>query len=409
MRIALVNETRPRRVGGIETYLDQLVPALVARGHDVAFLYEAAGGSSDQTIQIGSTVPQWSAGQQERTRALESLSSWKPDFIFMHSRIHDELRAGLLKIAPVIYFAHNFYSTCISGLKRHAFPQTRPCQKVFSSACLAHYFPRRCGGLNPLTMFRSYRSVSEWLSGLRDVAGIVVASSYMAAEYRRHGFEGRVHVIGLPVGQGAETPQRDLPRLQSEPLRLLFMGRIETYKGGMTLLGALPFVRARLQRRIELTFAGDGPERGRWEAHANSIVPGEPGIEVKFAGWLSGPDLSKLIEASDLLVLPSVWPEPFGLVGLEAGAYGLPTVAFDVGGISDWLAEGVNGHLAPGNPPTAQGFAQAIYRCVVDPAHFALLRDGARKSLERFTMARHLEKLENVVLALNASQKGTSA
>jgi glycosyltransferase involved in cell wall biosynthesis len=396
MRIAVLIGTR-HRIGGTQTYVERVIPALVARRHNVAFLYESDGGARDQSLQIGSEVPQWHAGQRERARALESLCNWKPDFIFLHTSIQDELRAGLLNIAPVIFFAHDCHSTCVSGQKRHAFPQTRPCQKVFSPACLAHYFPRRCGGLNPVTMFQSYHSVSKWLRGLRDFAGIVVASNYMAAEYRRHGFEGRVHVVGYPgppVRNGADTLERNLPPDQSEPIRLLFMGRMYDYKGGMTLLDALPFLRARLQRTIHLTFAGDGRERGRWEAHGKSIVRGDTGIEVKFAGWLSGPDLTKVMEASDLLVLPSLWPEPFGLVGLEAGAYGLPTVAFNVGGISDWLVEGVNGHLAPGNPPTTQGLAEALSRCVVDQAHFANLRDGAGKSLERFTMARHVEKLE---------------
>ena len=394
MRLAVLIGTR-YRIGGVETYVERVIPALVARGHDVAFLYESDGGAGHQTLQIGSDVPQWHAGQRERATALESLCNWKPDFIFLHTSIHDELRTGLLNIAPVIFFAHDFYSMCISGLKRHAFPQMRPCQKVFSPACFAHYFPRRCGGLSPVTMFQNYQSVSKWLRVLRDFAGIVVASNYMAAEYRRHGFE--VHLVGLPaapVRNGADTPKRNLPPDQSGPIRLFFMGRMYDYKGGLTLLDALPFLRARLQRTIHLAFAGDGPERGRWEAHGKSIVRGDTGIEVKFAGWLSGPDLTKVMEASDLLVLPSLYPEPFGLVGLEAGACGLPTVAFNVGGISDWLVEGVNGHLAPGSPPTAQGLAEAISRCVVDQAHFANLRDRAYKSLERFTMARHLEKLE---------------
>ena len=53
--------------------------------------------------------------------------------------------------------------------------------------------------------------------------------------------------------------------------------------------------------------------------------------------------------ASDLLVVPSVWPEPFGSVGPAAAQHGIPAAAFAVGGIPQWLHEGVNGHLADGN------------------------------------------------------------
>ena len=115
MRLAVLIGTR-YRIGGVETYVERVIPALVARGHDVAFLYESDGGAGHQTLQIGSEVPQWHVGQRERATALESLCNWKPDFIFLHTSIHDELRAGLLNIAPVIFFAHDFYSMCRSGM-----------------------------------------------------------------------------------------------------------------------------------------------------------------------------------------------------------------------------------------------------------------------------------------------------
>ena len=50
-------------------------------------------------------------------------------------------------------------------------------------------------------------------------------------------------------------------------------------------------------------------------------------------------------------MVPSIWPEPFGQVGPEAGLYGVPAAAFAVGGTPSWLTDGVNGRLAPGDPP----------------------------------------------------------
>ena len=82
---------------------------------------------------------------------------------------------------------------------------------------------------------------------------------------------------------------------------------------------------------------------------------------------------------SDLLVVPSTWPEPFGLIGPEAGLHRLPAAAFAVGGIPEWLSDGVNGRLAPGDPPSAAGLARAIVECVRDPAELARLRNGARE------------------------------
>ena len=103
-----------------------------------------------------------------------------------------------------------------------------------------------------------------------------------------------------------------------------------------------------------------------------------------------------------LVAVPSIWDEPFGLVGLEAMAHSLPVVAFDVGGISEWLTGGETGLLVPRRDTHA--FARALD---------ALLRDseraremgaaGARLLREHFSQAAHLNRLED---ALGLSTSG---
>ena len=95
--------------------------------------------------------------------------------------------------------------------------------------------------------------------------------------------------------------------------------------------------------------------------------------------------------------MPSLWPEPFGLVGLEAARHRLPVAAFAVGGIPDWLRPGVNGYLAPGDPPTARGLADAIIACLKDPETHARLRDGAGRVAAEFSLDRHMDALMRVL------------
>jgi glycosyltransferase involved in cell wall biosynthesis len=116
-------------------------------------------------------------------------------------------------------------------------------------------------------------------------------------------------------------------------------------------------------------------------------------VRVEFAGWVSRARLDELYAESDLLVFPSLWPEPFGLAGPEAGLRGVPVAAFDVGGVSEWLVEGVNGHLAPGDPPTADGLARAVVQCLRDPAAHERLRRGAFETAQRFGLQNHLHAL----------------
>jgi glycosyltransferase involved in cell wall biosynthesis len=107
---------------------------------------------------------------------------------------------------------------------------------------------------------------------------------------------------------------------------------------------------------------------------------------------------------ADLLAVPSVWPEPFGLVGIEAGSIGLPAVAYAVGGIPDWLLPGQSGEVAAADPPTVDGLADAIVRALADPGHYANLCRGAWEVAQRFTLDTHIAKLVPILEAAARNQ-----
>ena len=126
---------------------------------------------------------------------------------------------------------------------------------------------------------------------------------------------------------------------------------------------------------------------------AQAACQREPRVQVRFTGWLPRNGIDALFSQSDLLVLPSLWPEPLALVGLEAARHRLPVAAFAVGGISDWLTSGHNGFLAPGDPPTVDGLVRAIVACLKDAATHARLRDGAAVLSADFAFEKHIELL----------------
>jgi glycosyltransferase involved in cell wall biosynthesis len=171
---------------------------------------------------------------------------------------------------------------------------------------------------------------------------------------------------------------------------------MDRLKGGQVLLRALPQIAIELGMPLAVTFAGDGPERQRWEQLARQIQSRTPGVTIDFVGWVDSAGKDELFKRSDLLVVPSLWPEPFGLVGLEAGCHGVPAVAFDVGGIGSWLRDGVNGCLAPGESPTAAGLAAAITRCLRDPETQRRLGDGAQIAARSCSVEIHMEALLGV-------------
>src|SRR6185436_12837217 len=89
---------------------------------------------------------------------------------------------------------------------------------------------------------------------------------------------------------------------------------------------------------------GDGNHRAHCERLCRKL-----GLEdrVQFRGFILRHELKDFYLESSVFVVSSLWPEPFGLVGPEAMRYGLPVVAFDAGGIKEWLIDGQNGYLVP--------------------------------------------------------------
>ncbi|OLE02708.1 MAG: hypothetical protein AUI36_43105 [Cyanobacteria bacterium 13_1_40CM_2_61_4] len=171
---------------------------------------------------------------------------------------------------------------------------------------------------------------------------------------------------------------------------------MEFLKGGHLFLDALPRVGTSLDRPLRVTFAGDGPERSAWERQAKHVRDQGQGLEIEFVGWLEGHKRESLLADSHLLVIPSQWPEPFGLSGQEAGLHGVPVVAFAVGGIPEWLWDGVNGYLAPANPPTARGLADAIIKCLQDSANHARLCRGSLEMSQRQDIGKHVRALVEI-------------
>jgi glycosyltransferase involved in cell wall biosynthesis len=103
------------------------------------------------------------------------------------------------------------------------------------------------------------------------------------------------------------------------------------------------------------------------------------------------------LAATDVVVMPSLWPEPFGLVGLEANRRGVPVVAFATGGIPEWLQDGVNGCLAPGDPPTAEGLADALIRCIRSLESSDALTRGALAAARSKREDAHLDALVDIL------------
>jgi phosphatidylinositol alpha-1,6-mannosyltransferase len=172
------------------------------------------------------------------------------------------------------------------------------------------------------------------------------------------------------------------PSLPDDAFLLVTVGRQVRRKG---FAWFIENVMPRLPARVVFWLAGDGPERDEIEA---AIERAGLQRRVRRLGRISEAELIELYRRAQLFIMPNIVVpgdmEGFGIVMLEAGACGLPTLAADLEGIRDVVKEGVNGWFAPSGDAAA--FAARIEALLDDPAEVRAASERTAKYVtETFT------------------------
>jgi glycogen(starch) synthase len=158
---------------------------------------------------------------------------------------------------------------------------------------------------------------------------------------------------------------------------LIYVGRLVSDKGVDLLIEALSIFRES-GSKTQLTIVGDGPGRAKLEKQISDLRL-QPYVEFK--GNQSGHQLAEILNRHRILVVPSRWPEPFGIVALEAIACGCVVVGSEQGGLPE--AIGPCGMTFPNND--ARALANSLAQLINDPARRDLLQRNANSHLSRFT------------------------
>jgi glycosyltransferase involved in cell wall biosynthesis len=319
--------------------------------------------------------------------ALEAVREWSPDTLYVHGLASVQLEHALLDRFPVVLFAHNYYGTCATGTKRHTRPRIKHCERHLGPACLPINYLRGCGARRPAALLEIYRLQRARLANLPRYAAVCVASEHMRHEYRRHGVRpGRLHVIRLPPGNIAGSSEPPMPPAPSG--RILLMGRLTALKGGTHAVRAVDEAQRRLGRPLTLVIVGEGPDLPAVVRQAE-----RDGVAVERHGWLAPEARNDVLRSVELLIVPSLWPEPWGLVGPEAACVGVPAAAYRAGGIPEWLVPGETGELARADPPKPEALGDAVACVLGDRARYERLSRAAWERVAQLTIASHVEHL----------------
>lgn len=173
--------------------------------------------------------------------------------------------------------------------------------------------------------------------------------------------------------------QEDVFKLLPEIARnqdLIFVGRLVSTKGANLLIEALARLKA-VAISPKLTVVGCGPEEGALHQQVRQSGLGD---QVAFAGVKTGAALAQLLNQHKILVVPSRWQEPFGIVALEGIACGCVVAGTEGGGLKDAIGPcGVtfkNGDVA--------AMAKALGDLLAEPSRWAGYRAAAPEHLVQF-------------------------
>jgi UDP-glucose:(heptosyl)LPS alpha-1,3-glucosyltransferase len=247
--------------------------------------------------------------------------------------------------------------------------------------------------LNPMHLWVAWRD-RMMIGGLR-FSRYVAVSNRIAGELSLYYGVPAARIAVIPNGinlgrfapvQNARATVRGEFAIPSDAPLLLFVGHEFGRKGLAPIVSALSLLRPDVRL---LVVGADDPTPYRKLAQAAGVSD-----RVTFAGPRG--DLSTLYQASDAFVLPTAY-ESFSLVCMEAMACGLPVFATRVGGIEDYLVDGVNGHTITHEPAD---IATKLAALLDDPAGHERLRNGARATAQDFGWDRiarlYAELLEDV-------------
>lgn len=215
---------------------------------------------------------------------------------------------------------------------------------------------------------------------------------------RAHLVQGhRRKVITVRNGIDPRDPS-PLPALDpGEGPLVAFVGRLNRWKGYEIFVEAAALVVARFPS-TRFVIAGDPPAGESWRTADLDDRIARAGLtgNVRTLGFVV--DGSAVFDAADIAVVPSTWPEPFGLVIIEAMQSGCAVIATDHGGAPEIIEPGTGILVRPGDPVA---LADAICALLVDPERRAAMGAAGRARVAtEFNTARMVDGLEQVFTRL---------
>lgn len=397
MRIAIVSDVFPPKSGGSGWSSFFLARSLVQRGHTVQVIVPKEGQTFGETQREYAGLPitefiypaahiPFVRNYTRNERLYPRFAAWLTDFFRRHAievahaqhyltippTVMAAQRTGAVSLATVRdYWPVCYWTTHLSG--QQVCPGCSPLNYV---KCLYNN-QKPVGALAAPVAFymaANLRLKQRWLA---QADAVLAVSSYIQQKLTPFLPAERLHIMPnfIDIADIDRVSDQAPTTLDTDQPFLLYAGKLEENKGARLLIEILRLAAPQLPTLI----AGEGVLRSEIE---NSVR--EHNLNVRLLDWVEHDELLRLMARAELLLFPSLWPEPLSRVLLEAGAVGALICAINTGGTADIIQDNVNGLLAD----SATGMAAKLQQILApDQAEIrARLRAALRQTVvEKFS------------------------
>lgn len=375
--------------GGLELYELAMASGLRARGWDVALAYHEDGDLTAAWRQVASRMERIEGGASvDLALAPDGVAARQLDVVYLHSPslMPEGLEAARRLGVPAVVHLHLPPDGLRDGWK-------------------GRLRGRRRAGHPDEAIIDPDSPVVKFLA----------VSQYTADQWAQYGVAPELlsvvhNGVDLTKFRPAEPGERDLLRTElgiaPDATAIGFMGRIDPNKGIEQLLVAFELLQADLPRSAtspNLVVTGQATRHlGGAGSDYTARLQAAYGTDVIWLGRRSDPE--RVFRALDLVVVPSQWPEPFGLVAIEAMATGVAVIAGNRGGLPEVLGRPFASNVVE---PKPRQLAAAMGRLIADPVQLAELGAHSRRHVAaEFSVEAALDETEShLKAALGGDQR----
>lgn len=303
----------------------------------------------------------WQVEQSNYKLTQQAIRDWQPDLVYIWSQ-------RLVSLAPL---------WAVQDLN---------CKRVFE---IGDFWPDSY--LKPGFKAWAKRQLKQFIPGLLggpiQIDPVISVSQWMIPEIKAKYGSQQIQFIpnGIPVPQQSQADWQ-------EPLKVLFVGRLDPEKGLHLALEAL----ADLKNKgivLPLSIAGQGDADYTRQCHQ---LVHERGLEaqVQWLGWKH--DLEAIYAGHQLLLMPTLMREPFGLVIIEAMMRGLVVFASDAYGPAEIIQSGHNGYLF--KPGSSQSLADCLAMALKTPSDLVQIgQSAAHESRRSYALDQVKKQVEQIL------------